>query len=64
LGSYGVECDVWGVMVWSVMFGELFLVARTMHTTVHVVQTDRQTDGGVAAENNPGLLQTTRVGRS
>ena len=21
---YGVKCDVWGVMVWSVMFGELW----------------------------------------
>ena len=35
-----------------------------MRTTVHVVQTDGQSDGGVAVENNPGLLQTTRVGRS
>jgi len=50
---YGVQCDVW-----EVIFG------CSYHAHDCRRGTDGQTDGGVAVENNPGLLQTTRVGRS
>lgn len=51
--GYGVKYDVW-----EVTFG------CSSHAHDCTTDTDGQTDGGVAVENNPGLLQTTRVGRS